>query len=64
MLLWMELGWGHTPRFRKVVFDTGSDLIPHVSKRPQALFMATGGLRRIREEPVQAFSCSQEDAAN
>ena len=59
MLLWMELGW-----VRKVVFDTGWDLILPVSKRPQALFMATGGLRRIREEPVQAFSCSQEEAAN
>jgi hypothetical protein len=59
MLLWMELGW-----VRKVVFDMGSDLIPHFSKRPQAPFMATGGLRKIREEPVQAFSCSQEDAAN
>jgi hypothetical protein len=42
-------------------FDVGSDPIPHVPKRQQALFVAAGGLRRVREGPVQAFSCSRED---
>src|SRR5215204_6948543 len=32
---------GSHPWFRQYAFDTGSDLIPHVSKRPQALFVAT-----------------------
>src|SRR5215211_5053056 len=40
--------------FRQFAFDTGSDHIPHVPKRPQALFVAAGGLRRVREGPVQA----------
>src|SRR5215204_1397711 len=33
----------------------------HVSKSPQALFVATGGLRRVREGPVQALSHCWED---
>jgi hypothetical protein len=41
-------GFGSQPSFRQFAFDTDSDLIPHVSKRPQALFVATGGLRRVR----------------
>ena len=32
---------GSHPLFRQFAFDAGSDLIPHVSKRSQALFVAT-----------------------
>jgi hypothetical protein len=56
-----EAGLGSLPLFRQFAFDTGSDLIPYVSKRPKALFVATGGLRRSRERPAQAVSCSRED---
>jgi hypothetical protein len=42
-------------------FDTGSNPIPHVPKRQQALIVAAGRLRRVREGPVQALSCTRED---
>jgi hypothetical protein len=42
---------GSHPRSRQFAIDTGTDLIAHVSKRPQALFVATGyrtsGLRAL-----------------
>ena len=47
--------------FRQFAFDAGPDLIPHVPKHPQALFVAAGGLGRVGEGAVQALTSSWED---
>jgi hypothetical protein len=57
-------GLGSHPWFCQFAFDTGSDLIPHVSKRPQALFVATGGLRRVGEGPVQTLASGKTGQAS